>query len=186
MWKNRVFEEAESYYYCIFRIFFWFTRNTFSMWKSVALPIRICRTPVFWINPVEQCRPTRSAVLRQQRKSDVMTFSGHYARSAVYKASPPLFYLLSFLIFAYVFQECRVTYRWTKISLETNFTIYLDCGQCDFKKPTTTDWFTVPVVTGLPLTDGEKRGVYICSACSARASLGVLLVGVMLALRQFW
>jgi hypothetical protein len=35
MWKNKSFWEAESYFYSIFR------RKTFSMWKSVALPIRI-------------------------------------------------------------------------------------------------------------------------------------------------
>jgi hypothetical protein len=36
--KIIVFEEAESYFYSIFRLFF---RKTFSKWKSVALPIRI-------------------------------------------------------------------------------------------------------------------------------------------------
>jgi hypothetical protein len=43
----------------------------------------------FWINPVEKC--IFSAVLCQQRKSDVMTNFGHSARSAVYyEAGSPL------------------------------------------------------------------------------------------------
>jgi hypothetical protein len=40
---------------------------------------------LFWINHVEKCTYTIvSAVRRQQRKSDVMTYFGHSARSAVY------------------------------------------------------------------------------------------------------
>jgi hypothetical protein len=43
-----------------------------------------------WINPVEMYT-IFSAVLRQQGKSDVMTYFGHSARSAVYyKAGYPL------------------------------------------------------------------------------------------------
>jgi hypothetical protein len=45
----------------------------------------------FWINPVETMYTIFSAVLHQQRKSDVMTHCGRSARSAVYyEAGSPL------------------------------------------------------------------------------------------------
>jgi hypothetical protein len=42
---------------------------------------------IFWMNPVDKMYTIFSAVLRQQRESDVMTSFDHSDRSAIYYAS---------------------------------------------------------------------------------------------------